>query len=432
MEPTEPKAITTEVVRRANETIAIAPKSGRITLVTRRIFNTMLFFSQKDGPQDIYRRSLGELARTANFTSEDTSSLKEHIRSMMDSKVEWNIAANGETRWGISTMIANVEIIEQKGIGTFVEWEISRKIRDRLLDHRFYTKLSMQIHSSLRSGASIALYEICSRYTTNHGGLTMREHWEWWRPRITGNPEPDAHPEYKYFKRDVLKLAISEVNAMADIKIELLEFRVGRRIEEIQFKVQSKELPKAHADNGQSFDGELLEQIIRLGVTQKEARTMYSAHAPDFLRKTLILTDKRARDPKAEPLKSKAAWFKQAIKGRYADAQEATVSTARKASTDTPEARRERAMARFNAHRHAQALGHYMELDPKQQAEARAAFMKSTPVTHYREEIRKRALTSPAVKAAFSAWHAEQLWGAPTEAEILEFMMSNAEIKAEE
>ncbi len=33
-------------VRRPNETIAINPKKGRITLGTRRLFNLLLYFSQ--------------------------------------------------------------------------------------------------------------------------------------------------------------------------------------------------------------------------------------------------------------------------------------------------------------------------------------------------------------------------------------------------
>lgn len=427
MDEKKPQQIPAEV-KRSNETIGIVPKTGRITVVVRRLFNVLLYVSQREGPKELYRRPLGELAKLAEFTSSDLATLKEHLVAMNLTPVEWNERTVDEARWGTTTLITQAEIIEKRGVGTFVEWALPPKIRGMLLDPEQYTRLSLQIHSTLKSGASVALYEICARYLTNPGGLTMRKPWEWWRPRITGNPDPEAYPIYKYFKRDVLKPAAAEVTALSDIKVDLIEHKDGRRVADIQFKVERKAIPGLELESGKPFDGELLERIIRLGITQRDARALYNAHEVEFLRKTVELTEKRAlQEP---PLRSKAAFFKKALKERYADAQEQE-KPAKALPPPSAEARRADAMARFHAHRNAEALAAYRELDAEQQLEARNRFVQATEVARYKEEVRKRSLTSPAVIAAFSEWYATQLWGTPGEADVLDFMMTHAELKVE-
>lgn len=421
-------ATTIEIVRRPNETIAIAPKNGRITLVTRRLFNAMLYCSQLDGVRDTYERPLARILELTDFTSSNTQPLKEQLRSMQSNQVEWHSQTDEQTRWGVSGMIAQAEIVEQRGRPTTLVWSLPPKIRDRLLDPAFYTRLSLQIHSSLRSGASVALYEICSRYTTNPSCVTMRAHWEWWRPRLTGNPESETNNEYKYFKRDVLKLALAEINAVSDLTIALVEFKNGKRIEEIQFKVQRKESVLATTDR--EVDTVLLEAIIRLGIKQEEARAFYAEHDADFLTKTVALTEQRASEPSAPALKSKAAYFRSAIKGRYTNAQKGTKTAAVafksmnfiQESSDTKKERRE---AAFTAHRHKQAYGHYKELDPNEQTALVDAFRQHTTVALYRDEIKKRGVASAAVRSAFCEWHATALWGPATDAELMAFLLTD-------
>jgi hypothetical protein len=416
-----------EIVRRANETIAVNPSKGKITPVVRRLFNCMLFIAQQQGSPDgaatIYRWPLVDLARLAHFTSSDLATIKDHIRAMRENEVMWSIVSEKEERWGVSGMITQAEIIRRSGEPTFVEWALPPKISARMLDPSFYTSLSMQIHSSLRSGASIALYEICSRYATNPGHLTMRAHWKWWVPRLTGNDNDGAHKDYKYFKRDVLNVAVREVNAIAkdELQIELIQYKAGRVIQELQFKVTQtnpqKELPL-------QFDGELVELVTRVGLSEKAAREIINAHDAEFIRKTVALVEERAADKQQPPLRSKAAWFKRALADKYANAVPAKpVKPAPK--QETPEERKAKAMDKLIAHRCSEAHKLYMELDIPEQSDLREAFAEWTTYQPHRQEIRNRALSTPSVKAAFCDWFAKRTWGEPTETELLEFMLSS-------
>lgn len=424
MDKQKPDYASSDTVRRSNETIAIAPKIGRITTVVRRLFNAMLYAAQQDGQRTVYRRPLGELARLAQFGSMNRATLKEHLSEMRETSVIWTLKSDDENRWAVSGLVSEVEIIEQRGHGTFIEWSLPPKISAYLLDPQFYTRLSMQIHSSLRSGASIALYEICSRYATSPRGLTCREPWEWWRPRITGNPAADVHPEYRYFKRDVLNVAIREVNALADIAIELIEGKVGKRIVDLQFKVTQKESAVKLVAPDAPHDGALLERIIRLGIAQTEARVLYSEHDPDYLKRTVELTEQRASDTKSPSLKSKAAYFKRALADRYADARENNAQRPVSATAEIvrPDPKSE-VRARFVAHRGKQALELYREIDTAEQTRLRDQFAEETNVIGYKAEIRKRALTNKSVESAFGLWYADHVWGPATDEDLLDFML---------
>lgn len=64
------------------------------------------------------------------------------------------------------------------------------------------------------------MYEITKRYSTNPSGVTNRDTWQWWWKILTGAPDGATPPEYKYFKRDVVKKAVEEINSVTDVRVE--------------------------------------------------------------------------------------------------------------------------------------------------------------------------------------------------------------------
>lgn len=308
-------------LRKAQEAIAILPKSGRITLLTRKFFSVLLHAAQEDGHQAIYRRKLSEVLGMASFDSHNTEVAKEQLRTMTGIQVEWNSVGPKERRWGISSLLAEVEIVERER-NLWIEWSYGEKIRAKLLDPETYARISLQAYSRLRSSASAALYEICVRYVTNPSGLTNRAPWQWWRPRLTGNPE-DAieETEYKFFKRDVLKPAIAEVNGLADIVVELIEHKAGRKVADIQFRVDRVKQAQLEMADTNLVDAALMERLVsEIGMTKEEAAKVYSTHDEAFLKASIELTLQRDGDKKLPPLQSRAAYFRSAIRGKYATA----------------------------------------------------------------------------------------------------------------
>jgi hypothetical protein len=190
-------------------------------------------------------------------------------------------------------------------------------IRNIILDPRSnYTVLPILYVASLRTMGGLVLYEIAKRYSTNPSGVTNRERWQWWWRVLTG-AEPESNPpEYKYFKRDVLKQAIKEINDVTDVEIELSEFREGRFVKDLQFKVGINRQTSLDMEPP-PVDTTLLSRIMALGISMPEAERIILRHSESDLLDNLAVVEQRANNKTLEPLVSVAAYLKSALKGSY-------------------------------------------------------------------------------------------------------------------
>jgi hypothetical protein len=429
-------------LRKAVEAIAIQPKSGKITLLTRKLFNVLLAVAQQaDESGDTYRALLSDIVANSAFDSNDTALVKEHLRRMVSVQVEWSQGTSSQKpgrKWGISTLIADAEILEDPVTRrVWVEFSFAPKIKKKLLDPVQYARLSLQFQSQLRSSAGLALYEICVRYLTNPSHLTMRETWEWWRPILSGTPDTEAGDEvkreYKYFKRDYLRPAIAEVNAVTNIFVELIEHREGRRVAEIQFRVTERKQPMLALDEHPNvFDSTLVDRMVKIGISLKEAQTLYADSEENRIRAALQMTEQRMRSTALPPVRSAAALFKDALKKGYAPPVEALPPTgnSKTASMAAPaDDLKARLLSEYAAHRRKEARALYDEQGESDQELARQSFeedMLPELGTHLRDDWRKRGLDSKLAETAFFDWLVRKTWGEPTDGDLLSFTLSQS------
>ncbi|WDD91050.1 replication initiation protein [Burkholderia sp. FERM BP-3421] len=433
-------------LRKAVEAIAIQPKNGKITLLTRKLFNVLLAVAQQaDDSGDTYRALLSDIVANSAFDSNDTALVKEHLRRMVSVQVEWSTGTSSQKpgrKWGISTLIADAEILEDPATRrVWVEFSFAPKIKKKLLDPVQYARLSLQFQSQLRSSAGLALYEICVRYLTNPSHLTMREPWEWWRPILSGTPDTEAGDEakreYKYFKRDYLRPAIAEVNAVTNIFVELIEHREGRRVAEIQFRVSERKQPMLALDEHPNvFDSTLVDRMVKIGIPLKEAQTLYADSEENRIRAALQMTEQRMRSTTLPPVRSAAALFKDALKKGYAppvDSVEALPSAgaagkgaAAGVQQDDPKAR---LRGEYDAYRRKEAKALYEEQGDAEREVARESFEADVlPAlgSHLRDDWRRRGLDSKLTETAFFDWLAQKTWGEPTDGDLLAFTLSQS------
>lgn len=305
-------------LRKAVEAIAIKPRAGKLTLLSRKLFNVLLAKAQGQGlSEPVHRMQLSELCSIAQFESGDTELVKEHLRKMVSTTVEWSNGVKGSRRWGITTLIGGVELIEN-GQRCTVEWTYSEQIKEKLLAPNVYTRLSLQFQNSFRSAAALALYEICVRYVDSPGQLTMRMPWLEWRPTLTGTPDSDrdqVYSEYKYFKRDVLKPSVAEINALTQIEVELIEHKQGRSVADIQFAVRPKQQAALEFDDNNLFDMSLVSRMLALGLSQPQAEKLYADNDEGQVRAALDYTEKRLRQK--PPVENAAGYFRRALADAY-------------------------------------------------------------------------------------------------------------------
>ena len=142
-----------QAIAKANGAIEIRPKRGKLTLLSRRIYNVFLYHAQQQGVEKpSYSILLSELIDDARFTSNNTELLKSHIRDMQATTIEWHTSA-GQARQWTSTQLLGPVIIDEPGRGQActITWTYPEPIRDRLVKPAQYTRVLLEISSQMRS-----------------------------------------------------------------------------------------------------------------------------------------------------------------------------------------------------------------------------------------------------------------------------------------
>ena len=436
-----PVVLDEQSVAKANEAIAIRPKRGRLTLLSRRIYNALLYHSQRQGVDEpVYRLALSELIGDARFNSNNTELLKAHLRDMQATTIEWSTSGTGLKRWVSSQLLGTVTIEEQgRGRPCTVTWRYPEEIKERLVKPHQYTRVLLEISGQMRSYSAAVLYELGARYLTSPSRLTMREDVVWWAAVLTGRSDI-SEVDYRFLKRDVISKALAEVDALCDeFSLELIEHKRGRKIEEIQFRVvprMQQRLGQADDTGRNVFDLELVGRLIQLGIKQEEAQDLYATTDEGQLRSTLDHVEQRLRNQSLPALKSPAAYLKDALKRGYAGSRAPTqpaLPPARGGASRPPAAtseadRLQRIRELWDNERMAEARAMYMEMPEPAQRALRERFEGerlgelAVPIAR---AWRRDGPRSRIAATSFFRWVAQVTWPAQvTDRVLLDFALA--------
>jgi hypothetical protein len=443
--PPKPLVVSDEQsVAKANEAIAIRPKRGRLTLLSRRIYNALLYHSQKQGVDEpVYKLALSELIGDARFNSNNTELLKSHLRDMQATTIEWSTSGAGLKRWVSSQLLGTVSIEEQgRGRPCTITWRYPEEIRERLVKPHQYTRVLLEISAQMRSYPAAVLYEIGARYLTSPSRLSMREDVLWWAAVLTGRSDI-TEVDYRFLKRDVISKALAEIEALCeDFSLELIEHKRGRRIEEIQFRVVPKMQQRLGAADDPSrnvFDLELVAKLVALGLKQEEAQDLYATTDEGQLRATLEHVEQRLRSQALPSLKSPAAYFKDALKKGYAGVKGTPEPAEAGSGLPSPAAgrpapaldsqdRMHRIRELWDNDRMQKARALYQEMPEAMQAEMRARFEAERLPAIAAPIARAWRRDGPASRIAattFHRWLAQATWPEePSDRVLLDFALA--------
>lgn len=299
-------------LRKPVNTLAIVPKSARITTLGRKAYNVLLYQAQEQGlDKDLFQAPLEAVITGVDFDSHDQALIKKHLRAMVSTTVEWQSPTKGEGgSWNVSGLLAHARLFKQRG-QSWVEWSYAVNLKQELLAPTVFARLRLEVISQLRTHAGVALYEICTRYKDI--GRTARQEWRWWHPVLTGNPPSDklATLEYRVFKRDTLRPAIAEVNAITDIDIELVEHKSGRAIAEIQFVMSAKRQASLTLKQPpRPVDLALVARAQQLGIDEEVLDSLRQGHDDEAVRAALDSLERRIQSNYPQPLRDRARYLR--------------------------------------------------------------------------------------------------------------------------
>ena len=303
LQPTPTDALdgSTEL-RKPHEMIVMVPRSKRVTLTGRRIYNALLQVSQSrlaamDAmPQAdfMFEAPLPAILRTTGSSGEDRTAAKRYLREMRGLEVDWESTAPGDgVKWRGFSMLSEVAIEIRNG-ENWVSWTYPPTIMTALREPKRWARIDLDVLASLGSYASVALYEICARYRDNPSGVTSRKPVAWWADALSQTPAGSERREWRKFKNERVKPAIEEINSETDLEIELIEHKAGRAVIEAQFSVRRKRANSKVRPSPDVVDANLVLRAESLGVREIKLEGLIKEFGDAMVREKVDVLEKRA------------------------------------------------------------------------------------------------------------------------------------------
>ena len=317
-----------------NEVIKASPAiqiQSRISLLQRRAWNVLLANAYNELPdKDIHRVSLTELAAKLGFGDGNQEYLKEVLKSIVDCTVEWNLLNKDNKQvWGAASLLAFVEI--EDGICFY---QFPHPLRQKFHNPRVYAKLNLRLQNQFTSKYALVLWEVCFDYfdRDRDKGETPFIPLETFRELM--GIEASEYQTFKALNRDVIKLAITEINTVTDYHVAVEQKRIGRKVAELKFRItRVKQLPIQESvfpdiENLPPVALELVQARVDRDMALKIAEQEWACVTPEKLSPpgtypdfAAYVAEKIEMSLSAATVNNRAGYIIEAIRENYQDAR---------------------------------------------------------------------------------------------------------------
>jgi Initiator Replication protein len=279
----------------------MVPRSKRVTLTGRRIYNALLQVSQArlaaldimPAADYLFEAPLPAILRTTGSNGDDRTAAKRYLREMRGLEVDWESTAPGDgVKWRGFSMLSEV-VIEVRNGENWVSWSYPPTIMTALREPKRWARIDLDVLASLGSYAAVALYEICARYRDNPSGLTSRKPVNWWADALSQTPAGSERREWRKFKNERVKPAVEEINAETELDVELIEHKQGRAVTEAQFAIRKKRATPKHRQAHDLVDANLVLRAESLGVRELKLEGLIKEFGETLVRDKIEVLERR-------------------------------------------------------------------------------------------------------------------------------------------
>lgn len=310
-------------LRKPHEMIVLIPRSRRVTLTGRRIYNALLQVSQSrlvamdnmPSADYLFEAPLPALLRTTGSSGEDRTAAKRYLKEMRGLEVDWESTAPGDgIKWRGFSMLSEVAIEVRHG-ENWVSWSFPPTIMAALREPTRWATIDLDVLARLGTYTSVALYEICARYRDNPSGLTSRKPVSWWADALSQSPSVADRREWRKFKSERVKPAVDEINRETDLEVSLIEHRLGRAVMEVQFSVRRKRpAPRLRNAVTEPVDANLVLRAESLGVREIKLEALILEFGENLVRSKVDVLERRAANSRLSPLENAYSYLRSLLR----------------------------------------------------------------------------------------------------------------------
>lgn len=278
--------------------------SNTITLLQRKLSNVLLKNAYENLMTcDKHTISVSELAEAIGFDSKDEQLLKDSLRALNATQLEWNVLGKDKKqKWGVTTILAWVEIGKGTGI---CEYEYSKGLREMLLNPNIYARLDLLVQREIRSKHTLALWEylmgefaLVDTDTCITSWMSLDKFYV-----LLGIPK-DEYKKFKVFNDCVLKKAVKEINTL-NLKVKEEFKREQRRVVALRFHVIKNKSFQPRLNLGfpqlagresaidiKKENNALLNRLFSFGLTEETVKDILKNHAEKYIAENLDIVEK--------------------------------------------------------------------------------------------------------------------------------------------
>lgn len=317
-----PAALGVSELRKPHEMIVMLPRSQRITLTGRKIYNSLMYFAQQkmvsmvDTPtfDFLFEAPLRLILRTAGSDGEDRTAAKKYLNEMLACSVDWESTAPGDgIKFRGLNMLAEC-ILERRQGENWISFAFPPSINSALRDPGRWARIDLDIQTKLSTYEAFALYDICCRYRDNPSGVTCRYPLDWWRDALSQAPAGAEKREWRKYKSERIRPAIEEINRETDLDLELVEHKEGRLLVDVQFRVRRKQIvskpEKAGVRTREPVDASLVFRAESHGIREDKLDLFIAQFGEKLVREKLEALEARMKNTNLGELKSTYAYLR--------------------------------------------------------------------------------------------------------------------------
>ncbi len=274
--------------------------SNKINLLQRRAWNILLANAYEDLiEQEEYKVNIRELMDALGLEkSKNLEYLKDILRSLVSTSIEWNILGKDEQHtWEITTLLSMAVI--QSG---YLIYSYAPRLRRKLYNPNIYARISLSMQNKFDSKHTLALYELCiDYYIAKRGcGYTPTIPLDVFK-RLLGFGE-ETYTNFKDLNKTVIKPSIKEINEKSDIHV-IVEFeKKNKEVCGIRFTIEPNkenknivlltEIPKEESAPDIKIvetviNDELYNKLVSCGLTAKQANDILNTKEESVIRSHL-------------------------------------------------------------------------------------------------------------------------------------------------
>ena len=246
---------------------------NRIGLLERRLWNWLLANAYDELPTaETHSILVADLVKGLDYASRNLAHLKETLKGLTGSVLEWNVIHKDKDIWGATTLLAEVEI--KDGICTYAFGPMLRK---RLYNPKMYARISLSLQNQFQSKHALALYELFVDYLhedTRHGETPFISIPDF--RKLMGIPE-GMYPEFKNLNKWVIKGPLGEINKVTDLSATAEYKKEGKFVAAVKFRIRrTLQLPESHAAQKELFPEPeetpaMVRDLLAAGLSREDA-----------------------------------------------------------------------------------------------------------------------------------------------------------------